>query len=156
MGEHRNIWFTLSLILSSALILTTTLTVYFYTSYREAEKRYANTLSTLSAVTYPVKILIKYDNGTKIWYNQTLIPIGWSLLQATNKTTEGKVVGEKFSFGMFVTSINGVPGKGPVYWIAYSWNGSKWDLLNIGSDQFILKQGEIVAWYLTGDLNKMP
>jgi len=146
----------LCLVLASTTVLVSGLAIYYYTSYVVLEKRYDDTVSTLNAATYVVKILVKYDNGTKVWYNQTRIPIGWSLLQATNRTTGWKVLGQKFAFGTFVISINGVPGKGPAYWIAYSWDGRKWTSINVGSDQYLLREGEIVAWYLTEDWAKTP
>jgi hypothetical protein len=78
-----------------------------------AEQRYKDTLSSLNDISYKVNILIKYSNGTKTWHNQTIIPIGWSLFNATLKVTGGKVEGSWSSFGVFVTSINGVSGTGP-------------------------------------------
>ena len=116
--------------------------------YSTSERRYADTVVALDSLTYSVRILVKYNNGTKQWYNQTRIPIGWSFVQATNKTTGEKVLGQRYSFGIFVTSINGVPGNGSDFWFAYSWNGKNWVLLEVAPEQYTLWQGEIVAWYL--------
>ena len=121
----RNVWFTVSLALISALVLTSGLTFYYYSRYVTAEKQYLDTLSSLNEVSYKVNILINYGNGTKRWYNQTTIPIGWSFLNATLKATEGKVEGTWYPFGVFVTSINGVRGTGQQFWLWFHWDKAK-------------------------------
>jgi hypothetical protein len=156
MKTSLNVWFTLALVLACTTVIASVVAVYYYMSFSTLEKRYANTLAALNSLAYTVRILIKYGNGSSVWYNQTLIPIGWSLLQATNKTTGGKVLGQRYSIGTFVTAINGVPGNGPQYWIAYSWNGTEWVPLETPTELYILRQGEIVAWYLTDDWSKSP
>jgi len=156
MNTSKNVWFTLALVLACATVIASAMTVYYYMSYSTSEKRYADTLAALDSLTYTVRILVKYGNGSTLWYNQTRIPIGWSFLQATNKTTGGKVLGQRYSIGTFVTSINGAPGNGPKYWIAYSWNGKNWVPLEILPELYTLRQGEIVAWYLTDDWNGTP
>jgi uncharacterized membrane protein len=156
-GSTRvNTWLMLSFILAIATILTSALSIHFYMRYTDTERKYVDALEALNTLTYSVNILVKYNNGSFVWYNRTLIPIGWSLLQATNKTTGWKLAGERFLFGVVVTSINGVQGKGPCYWLCYRWDGEKWVLLEVGADQYILKQNEIVAWYLTDDWSKTP
>ena len=155
MSTKGNVWFMLSLVLACTTVLASAMAVYYYMNYSSSERRYADTVAALDSLTYSVRILLKYSNGTQQWYNQTRIPIGWSFIQATNKTTGGKVLGQKYSFGTFVTSINGVTGNGPEFWFAYSWNGKNWVLLEIAPEQYTLKQGEIVAWYLN-DGSKTP
>ncbi len=156
MSKGRDVWFTLALVMTCTTVITSATALYYYMSYSASEKRYAVTLADLDSLTFTAKILVKYGNGSGVWYNQTRIPIGWSLLQATNKTTGGKVFGQRYSLGTFVTEINGVSGNGPKYWITYSSNGTRWVLLETAPEQYILRQGEIVGWYLTDDWNKTP
>jgi len=158
VSTGRNVWFITSLVAVSALVLTSALSFHYYAQYVAAEKRYTDTLSSLNDVSYKVNILVKYSNGTKSWYNQTIIPIGWSLFNATSKATGGKVEGSWSSFGVFVTSINGVKGVGPDYWLWFTWDASKkeWVSGPTGADSHIMKQGETVAWLLTADWTATP
>ncbi len=148
MNSQGNRWFTLSLVLACTTILASAMAVYYYMNYSSSERRYNDTVAALDSLTYSVRILIKFSNGTQQWYNQTRIPIGWSFLQATNKTTGGRILGQKYSFGTFITSINGIVGNGPEFWFAYSWDVDKWVLLEIAPEQYTLGRNEIVGWYL--------
>lgn len=158
MNAGRNIWFTISLVLVSALVITSALSFFYYSNYVTTEEKYANTLLSLNGVSYKFNTLIDYNNGTKIWYNQTIIPIGWSLFNATLKTTGGKVEGSWSDFGVFVTSINEVQGNGPEYWLWFSWDEAenRWMSGQTGAESHILTQGETVAWLLTNDWAATP
>ena len=158
LSKGRNMWFNLSLILASALVLTSALSFYYYSNYTMAEQRYKDTLSSLNDVSYKVNILIKYSNGTKTWHNQTIIPVGWSLFNTTLKVTGGKVEGSWSSFGVFVTSINGVSGTGPKYWLWFTWDeGNKgWTSGQTGADSYIMKPGDTIGWLLTDDWKATP
>jgi hypothetical protein len=148
----------ISLVLASALVLTSALTLHYYSQYVTAEKRYTDTLSSLNEVSYKVNILINYGNGTKRWYNMTTIPIGWSLFNATLRATGGRVEGTWYSFGVFVTSINGVKGTSSKSWLWFSWDKAKsrWNQGATGSESYILKQGDIVGWLLTSEWTATP
>ncbi len=158
MSAGRNIWFTLSLALVSALVITSALAVYYYSHYVTAEEKYANTLLSLHGVSYEVNLLIEYQNGTRVWHNQTLIPIGWPLYNATVKVTGGNVEGSWSDFGVFVTAINDEPGYGPEYWLWFTWDMTeeRWVLGATGSERHILQQGETAAWLLTSDWTATP
>lgn len=158
MSKSRSIWFTSSLVLASALVLTSALTVYYNAQYVAAEKRYTDTLSSLNDVSYKVNIMINYGNGTKTWYNQTIIPVGWSLFNATSKATGGGVEGTWYSFGVFVTSINGVGGTESLYWLWFTWDDveNKWVSGQTGADSYIMSHDETAAWLLTDDWTATP
>ena len=158
LNKSHNVWFTISLILVSGFVLASSLAAYYYAQYRAADKRYVDTLSSLNDVSYSVNLLIEYSNGTKAWHNQTIIPVGWSLLNTTHKVTGGRVDGTQYAFGFFVTSINGVQGTGPSYWSWYTWEKeqSKWVLGASGAESYTMKQGDVAAWLLTSDFNATP
>jgi hypothetical protein len=158
LGTGRNIWFTLSLVLVSALVITSELSVHFYAQYVIAEEKYTNTLLSLKDVSYEVNLLINYNNGTKRWYNQTIVPIGYSLFNATIKITDGQVEGSWSDFGVFVTAINGVQGSGPEYWLWFRWDETenRWMSGATGPNSHIITQGETAAWLLTNDWAATP
>lgn len=144
-----------SLLLLVAIAIDSSLTVYYYQGYVNKEKQYTDLTAKLKEVSYNVNILIKYDNGTKTWYNQTIIPIGWSLFNATLKITNGKVT-YLTSFGSpFITTINGVKGSGSYMWMWYSWNtaSSSWKLGETGANAYVLNDRDVVAWYLVDTSN---
>ena len=37
------------------------------------------TYQNYKALANSLNMLVKYNNGTKAWYNQTIVPLGWSL-----------------------------------------------------------------------------
>jgi hypothetical protein len=158
LGKSHNVWFTISLVLVSGLVLASSLAAYYYAQYRAADKRYVDTLSSLNDVSYSVNLLIEYSNGTKAWHNQTIIPVGWSLLNTTYKVTGGRVDGTRYSFGFLVTSINGVKAMGDISWLWYTWDTNQriWVLGASGSESYSMKQGDVVAWLLTSDFSALP
>ena len=158
LSKSHNVWFTISLILVSGLVLASSLAAYYYAQYTFADKRYVDTLSSLNDISYRVNLLIDYGNGTKTWRNQTIIPVGWSLFNTTTKATGGRIEGTRFSFGFFITSINGVQGTGPSYWSWYMWDReqSKWVPGASGAESYTMKQGDVAAWLLTSDFNATP
>lgn len=156
--HSRNTWFTISLVLTSALVLTSGLTINYYGQYVDAEKNYLNTLSSLNDVSCKVNILIDYRNGTREWYNQTIIPVGTSVFNATSKAVGGKIEGQQYSFGVFVTSLNGVRAIGSNSWLWFNWDSAqnRWTLGASGPESYILKQGDAVGWLLTDDWAATP
>ena len=54
------------------------------------------------------------------------------------------VKAKKYSFGYFVTSINGVAGDGPKYWIFYI-NGKS---ASVGASSYITKNSDRLTWKL--------
>ncbi len=153
-----NTWFTISLVLTSVLVLTSGLTIHYYGQYVDAEKNYRNTLSSLNDVSYKVNILIEYRNGTRAWYNQTIIPVGTSVLNTTSKVVGGKIEGQWYSFGVFVTSLNGVRAIGSNSWLWFNWDRAqnRWIQGASGPESYILKQGDTIGWLLTDDWTATP
>ncbi|MCD6088226.1 DUF4430 domain-containing protein [Candidatus Bathyarchaeota archaeon] len=141
-------WFYASLILLCGLIASTYLSVYYYDEsvryqslYREAVER-LNHLKTHMFI----NVLIDYGNGTEIWYNETEVPIGSSLLDVTRKVA--KVDYQLFQYGAFVTAINGRGGDPGYYWMWYFWNSTsgKWEMGPVAADAYILHHGDTVSW----------
>jgi hypothetical protein len=158
MTMIRNKWFTIALVLAAVASLTSATTFYSYANWQLTEERYQTTLTSLEDLSYTVNVLIKTRDDHEEWYNQTRIPIGWSFYNTTEKITNGNVEGIWSEFGVFVTSINGVEGNGPKYWIWFIWDetGKQWTSGATGSDAYIMRQNETVAWYLTDDWMTTP
>ena len=91
MKETQGLWFAVSLFLIGTTIIASSFSVYYYLLYSDAKEQYEQTLSSLRSSTYEVNIMVEFANGTRIWHNNTVIPIGWSLFNATLKITNGNL-----------------------------------------------------------------
>ncbi|MGC9069278.1 MAG: hypothetical protein ACP5IZ_09955, partial [Thermoprotei archaeon] len=64
-------------------IVSTALAVNYYFLYMQDESLISSIKAKVSTVS--VNLLIKFDNGTKKWYNNTVVPLGSSLFNVTKK-----------------------------------------------------------------------
>ncbi len=143
----------ITLLLVISLIVVGTVASYIFYQYSILEARYALLLKEVEGLTYRVNILIDYGNGTRVWYNSTLVPIGWSLYNATLKIAKVKATYFPQYDAYFVDSINGVgenkpPEKASWYWMIWLWDKENlaWKLSEVSSDKYLLKKDDIVAW----------
>ncbi|MGD0329412.1 MAG: DUF4430 domain-containing protein [Nitrososphaeria archaeon] len=154
MSQHERI-LTIGLIVFLLVsMITAATTIYYHQEYVTMKRQYNEELAKLGVVSYTVNILLD-NNGTKTWYNQTLIPIGWSLYNATVKVTNGNVNYSSVYGPSFITAINGVSSTVSYYWIWWVWNSAShsWTLGSVGADAYSLKNNDIVAWYFENTKN---
>ncbi|MEM2109357.1 MAG: DUF4430 domain-containing protein [Candidatus Odinarchaeota archaeon] len=131
--QQTNFLTALLLILSLGLASTTT---YFYFQ----SEQYKNSYNNLVGETIRINIGIDYANGTVEWHNNTLAPKNITALQATILVAEVNYT--MYSFGPFVTGINGVEAAGTMYWALY-YNG---EYSMIGAGDLYLLFGDTVKW----------
>jgi hypothetical protein len=136
--------------ISASLLCTTIITgmasIYLFNQVNTLQIENQRTLSALDKFTIKVNIKVDYGNGTIIWYNNTRVSVGESLLNAT-ETTAALVVSQSI-MGSFVTSINGV-GDDPNAWWLWWYNDGEWIQGPVGADQWMLHDGDEVAWVYT-------
>jgi len=146
MGE-RSSWMWISLGLTCLLIVAAYLTIYYYNESTHYKSLYERAAADLKKLTMPVNILIDYGNGTRKWYNNTLVPREASLFLATKIIASVESITYP-EMGEFVTSINGVGGDPGRYWIWYIWNQNegKWDWGPVACDKYILQDSDTVMW----------
>ncbi|UCH37626.1 MAG: hypothetical protein JSV76_00115 [Candidatus Bathyarchaeota archaeon] len=151
-------WFTITLVLITVIVLTSATTFHYYSNWVLAEERYRTTLESLQDLSYTVNVLIQSGDNQIAWYNDTRIPIGWSLYNTTEKVSKGQINGVWSEFGVFVTSINNVDGNGPAYWLWFTWDehAKQWSSGMTGADAHIMRENETVAWLLTEDWMATP
>lgn len=137
-------------IVAAALLCTTIaaggFALNYYYKNTVLESSYQKLLVELEEFTALVDIMIDYTNGTVIWYNETRIHIGASLLNATEIVCDIKV--QSTNFGSFVTSVNGVSQDANHFWI-WSIYEDEWSMGPVGADQYTLQDGDIVGWIYT-------
>jgi hypothetical protein len=90
-----------------------------------------------------VNILIDYGNGTSQWFNETEVQLGSTLFNATDSIADVEYT--LFELGVFVDSINGVGKDQGGWWIWYYYEDD-WEYGPVGSNQWILKDGETLFW----------
>jgi len=149
LTNDRSGWMWLSMGLLCAFILASSLAAYYYIEYTNYKNLYVETLIELQKYENSIFIdlLIDYGNGTMEWHNRTRVPIGSSLLNATQAIAEVEyTIG---TYGVFVTKINGVGGESNAYWLWYFWNGTGWEWGPVACDAYTLRNGEIISWLYT-------
>ena len=139
---------------ASALLLCTTIvgaysTLYFWGQSESIRSNYDSLLRELENLTILVNIKIDYGNGTVLWHNSTRVPLEASLLMATK--TVATVEYSISDFGAFVTKINGVEGDTKHFWgwLYFDRNTTSWSFGPVGSDKWILHDGDPVSWVFT-------
>lgn len=127
-------------------ISVTSLLGYYYLRFQE----YTRLSHEYEAVTMKENIYIDYGNGTKVWHNSTLVPLGFTLLNATrlvaniNSTYWPNLGAES------VDSIDGVTNNADEakswFWWQWDTKTSQWVFGEVGANLNILYNKDIVAW----------
>jgi hypothetical protein len=123
--------------------------VYYYNRYQVLSSNYNNLLSDLNEVSIFVDIKIDYGNGNYEWQNETLLPIGSTLFEATIKIADVEYTSGEF--GIFIESINGVKGGDQKFWMwnYYDEEKGEWALGPVASDQWMINDGDTLSWVYT-------
>lgn len=134
----------------AAVLLCTTIgsgALAFQYNYQLSQLRedYEYTVSELEDYTVLVDIMID-DGETVTWYNDTRINVGASLLEATLEAVEMEY--QVSEYGAFITSIGGLESDLAHYWL-WSYYDGGWEMGAVGADQYVLHDGDIVAWTYT-------
>lgn len=143
MVRKRTLTFaTLAILVWAAL--TTSLFGYFYLRFQE----YVNLSREYEAVTMRVNIVIDYGNETKVWYNNTLVPLGATLLNATDTVADVQSTYWPQYQAVFVDAINGIPTTETHWWWWKYWDAEvkEWKDGEKGADIYKLKPQETVMW----------
>jgi hypothetical protein len=130
----------------TSLILVGCIAGYYYMKYQNL----LQTLKEYESCVIHVNICIDYKewNGTIVWYNNTIVPIGCDLLSATKKIAVVNCTYWPSYQSYFVDAINNVwkndhEGK---YWMWYQWTGEGWRYGQDAADDYILSPNETVMW----------
>jgi len=136
---------------AAALLCTTLVSgaaaLYLNSRVNALEADYMKAIGELERFTVIVDIMIDYGNGTVVWYNETRVAAGESLLEATGLVAELDYTWTEY--GAFVNAVNGVNGEPNKYWM-WSYYEGGWQLGPVGADQWRLHDGDRVAWVYTG------
>ncbi len=154
---------TLSLLATAVSNLNTSTPAYqqasaalssLWSSYQQLES-----VGGRKALAYDVHMLVDFGNGTRKWYNDSTAQPGWNgyvtsvvLLNGNVQATWYPQYGEHF-----VTGVDGVPEKSPLYWGIWQFGGGQWTYLQTGADLLQIHNDTTFAWALCGlDANYEP
>jgi len=143
MVKKRTLAFA-TLAISVWAALTTSLLGYYYLRFQE----YVDLSHEYEAVTMRINIVIDYGNGTKVWYNNTLVPLGATLLNATETVANVQSTPWPEYQAVFIDAINDVPTTETHFWWWKCWDRDvhEWKDGEIGADIYRLKPKETVMW----------
>ncbi len=141
-----NIWTIASVIFLIWAIGASVGTAYFYQISQNQQIRIDN---LESAINSPMKVnlLISYNNGTEVWYNNTAVSLDATLLNVTMKVATVNLT--HYSFGDFVNSINGVVPGANQFWGSFTFDSGQWVALTKGASDYQLRNNETLKWELT-------
>ncbi len=108
----------------------------------------------LDEIGVEINLLIDFGNGTRLWFNNTILPYGSSLLNATLVKAQ-PVKYTVSDMGVFVDEIMGVPNSHPWYWLWWRFEDNQWVMGETAADAAKLKDGGIYAWKYS-DTSKWP
>lgn len=128
----------------TSLILAGFVAGYYYLEYQNLLQK----LREYEGYVMHVNICIDYRewNGTVVWYNETLVPLGCDLLTATKKIAVVNYTYWESQGASFVDAINNIWNSDKKYWMWYRWTNHGWEYGPVGADRYILSPNETVMW----------
>jgi hypothetical protein len=142
-----------SLVLIPSIICVVLLgtTLYLYARLEDANSRLSELQTLLSKYAVKASLLVNFGNGTRRWYNGTMVVRGASLLNLTIEVI-GDVDYSTSAYGVFVNAISGVGSKVSkqgYYWLWWRWDPEKsdWELGPSGAESYLVRDGDVLAWF---------
>lgn len=140
-------------LLIAGLLVSSTVAGYYFLQYDQAQNNanvYLTELKSASA-SQPItmNLLLDFGNGTRIWYNGTVVQPGWNVYLATVAVTKGNMNDTWYpSFGEHtVNAIDGVQNNASDSWFVWTYNAtSHWQLASVGADELPASAGSVYAW----------
>jgi hypothetical protein len=143
-----NIWAVISIVFLIWAVVATVGAANYYQISQTQQTTISNLQSLVNNLGIKVNIAINYGNGTIDWHNDTYIPIGFSLFNATQKVATLDYTSS--ALGIFVTGINGVSQDVTAnrYWVYDTWSNGEWEIVWTAALNYVLHDNEIVMWSL--------
>jgi hypothetical protein len=128
-------------------------------AYQELASVSLPQLSNVTLMLPTTHILVNFENGTAIWYNETVQP-GWTLYIATLSATNGSLQATWYpQYGEhFVTGLLGVTSTDTQYWFLWVYSSNDtWQVAQVGADDLPAVNGSTYAWtYCTANAQFAP
>ena len=107
-----------------------------------------NITEVLESISLKVNILLSYGNGTKIWQNNTALPLASTAFTAILAIADIKYTDYGGELGILVTSVNGVANNSTHGWLYWCWDAEKseWILPEYSCAKYILHREDTIAF----------
>lgn len=140
-------------------LLGTIVAAHYFVQYNTYRGEYVDLAKQLKNVSLEASILLSYGNGTKVWYNNTVLPLSSTAFAALNYTAKDfEYTDYGGDLGILVTSINGLPNNSTQGWFYWTWDSQnlKWTLPEYSAAKHILHEGDMIAYTYTSYLEWPP
>jgi hypothetical protein len=135
---------------------------YYFTQYTIYHNEYRNLVNEFNALSYAmgnisgvmesvslrINILVSYGNGTKIWHNNTALPVGSTAFTSILAVADIRYKDYGGDLGILVTSVNGLTNSSTCGW-SYWYRDiekSEWVLPEYSCAKYILHRGDTIAF----------
>jgi len=121
---------------------------YYFVQYRMYWNEYRHLSNLMEFVSLRVNILVTYGNGTRAWFNNTVLPINATAFTAILAVADVKYEDYGGDAGILVTSINGLAGDSTHGWFYWFWDaeGLEWVYQSYSCAARILHGGDTFAF----------
>lgn len=146
MIENRNIWMWVAAALLCTTIVASYMAVNYQSHVKQLETDYEALLNDIDDLTIRINMKIDYGGDNVVWYNDTRVPLDANLLTATQLVAS--VDYSTSEYGAFINKIDDVGGDANTYWLwhYYDVESDNWEYGPVGCDNWVLHNGDIVAW----------
>lgn len=159
--ERRVFTYVALAMLVWAILGTATAGYYFtqFTTYQNEYRNLVKELNTLSqamgnlsdvmeTVSLKANILVDYGNETKIWHNNTALPVGSTGFTAILAVGDTRYVDYGGDMGILITSVDGLANNSTFGWFCWYRDSaeSEWTFLEYSCVKYILHRGDIIAF----------
>jgi len=134
--------------LFSWALIGTVLAGYYFVQQDMYQREYNEIAKQLTNISIKVDFVLNYGNGTRIWKNDTVLPLGSTAFNATIHIASD-VGYQDFGgeLGILVTSINGVSQNNTHGWFYWVWEkeNTMWLSMPYSCAKYILHEGDLLA-----------
>jgi len=134
----------------TSIILLSLIAASLYLELQREKQNLTELLEKYQSCVMQVNICIDYCewNGTIVWYNDIIVPLGCNLLEATKIVATVNYTYWEAYHASFVDAINGIWNQGKYYWMWYRWNSESqtWEYGECGADLYVISNGETLKW----------
>jgi len=107
-----------------------------------------NLSEVMESVSLRVNILVSCGNGTKVWHNNTALPVGSTAFTAILAVADTRYKDYGGDLGILVTSVGGLANNSTFGWFCWYRDTavSKWVFLEYSCAKYILHRGDVIAF----------
>jgi len=148
MAMRTNLWAIVSVVFLVWAVAATSMAASYFQTTQNQQKIIDSMQDLIDEVTIKASIAIDYGNGTTVWHNDTVFPVGTNLFNATKKIAN---LTFDTTFDIYVTGINGVMQNATSgqFWVYEIWNNGTWEIdWSTTVTTFVVGNHQLIRWSL--------